>query len=884
MTPLFGLNVNKAKADDSVAAYIKGLAPVIAKMPGCQKVIGNGISDLFKKVKDLFSSKSGDLDIAALAPDKYSSSFDANGDEVTVNDSAVKRELEKTNAELAAAKKHQENVDNAQNCTNAIGKAIAKILINKSTDSIINWINTGDAGGPLFVQDPGAFFRSIAEDQTLGFGAEIRDPELYPFGKAFMKNQADSFKSKFANNAQYSLDTMIRDSNPNYSAETFSSDFSQGGWAAWDAMTQNPANNPLGFSIAASNELAKRIEKETSLAQGSLQMGGGFLAAKECADPKGVTKSQDELGKEERRADPNLTGPYENPICNQWVDVTPGRAVGDMLVSAVQKKDHALLDVQTLNDAMAAILDSVLAKFTSKLQVGGVANLEQPTNNEYYEFNEKTKGFDTPQNELDYSKSQINKSKWIKDHPDFNIRTDLTLAVIDEQRIYADKLKDQNKELYSVVAATDKFPLGNYGLVPTIYQLDYCIPGPHPGWESDASDNFEVAKKTVLDTTGMNFQQIYQAFGSQVMKQSVLFDAYLVLQALPFVGGSITGPDQIDNYVQMWLGTGDSNCGGGGISITGCVNTKLNVKTLEKFTHIKISAHAEQLATSESLLNLLDKIFEEYTKAINNVYIPEVLPSVAKENDVYFAKLPGYNKIYNGNKKTIETVKANVTRLTNLKKQIDDLNAELATGDFRATEGPVLTDTSEILAEYEKELTPWKLEFVRMTSGMYSGDDISAAYDATKQIIADKDYVFKNLITGKTGCEQFLSDVNSATKQENAKMPWQLSGGKLLDRPAYPMPHLYDYPSISPNGESGFLWYSGYSNWGFQPDSNVLKLCNFYEQFGVSNESDCRIQKGPNFLYVSDLLGPSNQILPPSSSKLLGGSTDNFERDVLKVW
>ncbi|MEI8270202.1 MAG: hypothetical protein WCG45_02435 [bacterium] len=173
---------------------------------------------------------------------------------------------------------------------------------------------------------------------------------------------------------------------------------------------------------------------------------------------------------------------------------------------------------------------------------------------------------------------------------------------------------------------------------------------------------------------------------------------------------------------------------------------------------------------------------------------------------------------------------------------------------------------------------------MRMTSGMYSGDDISAAYDATKQIIADKDYVFKNLITGKTGCEQFLSDVNSATKQENAKMPWQLSGGKLLDRPAYPMPHLYDYPSISPNGESGFLWYSGYSNWGFQPDSNVLKLCNFYEQFGVSNESDCRIQKGPNFLYVSDLLGPSNQILPPSSSRLLGGSTDNFERDVLKVW
>ncbi|MEI8270373.1 MAG: hypothetical protein WCG45_03305, partial [bacterium] len=645
MTPLFGLNVNKAKADDSVAAYIKGLAPVIAKMPGCQKVVGNGISDLFKKVKDLFSSKSSEIDIAALAPDKYSSSFDANGNEVTVNDSAVKRELEKANAELAAAKKHQENMDNAQNCTNAIGKAIAKILINKSTDSIINWINTGDAGGPLFVQDPGAFFRSIAEDQTLGFGAEIRDPELYPFAKDFMKIQADSFKSKFANNAQYSLDTMIRDSNPNYSAETFSSDFSQGGWAAWDAMTQNPANNPLGFSIAASNELAKRIEKETSLAQGSLQMGSGFLGVQQCADPKGVTKSQDKLGREERSASP--MGPYQNPICKSWVDVTPGKLIGDELVSAVQKKDNALLDVQTLNDAMGAILDSVLAKFTNNLQIAGVSNIEQPTNNEYYEFNAKTKGFDTPQNELDYSKSQINKSKWIKDHPDFNIRTDLTLAVIDEQRIYADKLKDQNKELYSVVAATDKFPLGNYGLVPTIYQLDYCVPGPHPGWEGDASENLEVSKKTVMDTTGMNFLQIAQATGYAEHNDGL--KTYIMIQALPFIGGSITGPDQIDNLVQMWFGTGDSNCGGD-ITLTGCVNTKLNTTTLEKFTHIKITNHAEQLATTESLLTLIDKIFDEYTNSMNNIYISEVLPSVANESDIYFNKLPGYYKIYNGNK------------------------------------------------------------------------------------------------------------------------------------------------------------------------------------------------------------------------------------------
>ena len=80
--------------------------------------------------------------------------------------------------------------------------------------------------------------------------------------------------------------------------------------------------------------------------------------------------------------------------------------------------------------------------------------------------------------------------------------------MIDEQRTYSDKLALQNKELTSTTDGKDyyifpsrlptilklneqlnpdaKKPSNAYGLIPVIYQLDYCIPGPHPGFEEDS--------------------------------------------------------------------------------------------------------------------------------------------------------------------------------------------------------------------------------------------------------------------------------------------------------------------------------------------------------------------------------------------------------------
>ena len=47
-------------------------------------------------------------------------------------------------------------------------------------------------------------------------------------------------------------------------------------------MTQNPSNNPVGFSFEASKELNARIEKKQSSIQEEVKQNGGFLSVKKC--------------------------------------------------------------------------------------------------------------------------------------------------------------------------------------------------------------------------------------------------------------------------------------------------------------------------------------------------------------------------------------------------------------------------------------------------------------------------------------------------------------------------------------------------------------------------------------------------------------------------
>src|SRR3989344_6143245 len=491
----YSSTIKKANAQ-SISGYTSGLAPMIANLPLCREVINSEIKSLFSGVGDLLSSGSnaGIPEEASSTLESVASSAAGEFDSVKVNISGTAEgkailETKKTSQETKAA---VESINTNDTCIQSIGRLIIKMLLQKLTVSTVAWINSGFDGSPAFVQDPGKFFNDIARNEILQFGLEINNPELFPFGKIWIKNTAAAFNNKFQDNAQYSLNKLIQETNPEYSALTFQQDFSRGGWNAWTAMTQSPANNPLGFKLLADNEIQRRLAGTTqSVAQNTrdaLQAANGFLGDQRCVEPKNLTREQHNAalvaGKKDENG--NIIG-----VCQRWEYVTPGSMIAKAATDTISYPNNAYLNVQDLNDAVAAILDALLCQFSSNLMEKGFANLGDQGADGTLIYDSSMGGEPySSQTEKDFMPAQLTSS-WLSANPDFNISTDLTQALIDEQRTYSDKLQLQNKELMSTTDGKN-YALGTdgksnaYGLMPTIYQLDYCIPGPHPGWEEDS--------------------------------------------------------------------------------------------------------------------------------------------------------------------------------------------------------------------------------------------------------------------------------------------------------------------------------------------------------------------------------------------------------------
>ncbi|MBU0612145.1 hypothetical protein KKB58_01840, partial [Patescibacteria group bacterium] len=548
-----------------------------------------------------------------------------------------------------------------------------------------NWIQTGNSGGPLFVQDPGKFFKDIAREELLGFGLEIGDSAKFPFGKAFMINAATNFNKKFAGNAQYSLDRMIQQTTPEFTAVAFGEDFSMGGWNAWDALIQNPANNPLGFQIEASKELAKRTAgTSNSLAdytKDMLQQSGGFLSDWRCVEPADVTAQENWAA---------INGEEGARRCIRGEYVTPGKIIGEKLTAAVGYNDHALLDAETLNDAIAAILDAVMARFYSELTSKGLAAINT-ADYDPYTTNDVNMGeyfsSNTGVNQVAIDFSNSYTTPWLSSNPSFNIRTDVTQALVDEQRTYLDKLDSLNTALVD--------------LIKWIRQLDYCIPGPNPNWE-----------KTTLSAI--------ENIGD------------------PSLGISKWWASGTATQIASMLTLGGSDIALGAISSKHA--KKAAAEYIEKVLDVNISRSQDQITDQEGINSLFRSIYQSYRNLINKIYFTfsdesaNYMPGVTTEARAEFRKIEGYQKMIEDNIEETTFRKSIITRLISLKQKIDTMTQ---------TEKDALTSSSPIVTE-----------FGRLSAYFVSGDDIAKVDNLYKEALDEKNYVKGDLLEGEFGCEK----------------------------------------------------------------------------------------------------------------------------------
>ncbi len=665
-------------------------------------------------------------------------------------------------------------------CWKSIGRLITKMMIQKMTLSTVQWINSGFEGKPAYIQDP-KYWTDLTSNEILKFGIEINDPSLYPFGKQFLQNTANSLNNTFTNKARYTLDKVIKDTNPQNSAILFKDDFSKGGWSAWDAMTQIPANNPLGFNLMAANELERRSTAATQAVQNQLLQSGGFLDFKKCVDPAGVSQEENNKAIKERAASPN--GPYQYRLCKRSVSVTPGQVVANAAINVANYPQNSLLQAQDLNDALASITDAVLGQFNTVMQKG-FASLGDLNGSAGQFYTTEVSAVGSVAG--DFDGGQILASTWLQQNPDFNIRTDLTQALVDVQKTYITKLENQNRELFSTIDGKDykqdynRDPVSgaatsnSYGLIPTIFQLDYCIPGPHPGWDSDAATQLGN-----LSNEGISAQKPRMGFlGSPALNTFFAFAPYtsMIPVAGPFISAGLSIVSSISSILN-------------GANQEDAIKNSLN-NALKIFTGISSDTGGTPAITDKSILfGDLDSILNRYIDLVNRIYKNDFKPSVYVEAANEYDKVIGYSQMIKDNKATIASVTGVITQMNRIKDEVDALNGRLASAQVDQT-------------AYNEELKTYINAFGRLSANLASGDDIAAADSLSKQIIDEKNYIYNDLLKGPLGCEKDL-------ELNRQNMPEKLYNQQS---PTYPAPIFYDYRTIGAGGVIPDPFNSGYIN------------------------------------------------------------------------
>lgn len=255
--------------------------------------------------------------------------------------------------------------DYRRSCSNSIARFISRQLLAAMTSSIVNWINSGFNGDPTFISNPEAFFLDVANEIT---GAFIRDTALAPFCDAFKPQilialaQTQTYRQR----AKCTLLDVVGN------VEGFFNDFSQGGWAGWITMTQQPQNNPFGAYLIALDERSTRLANGLANKQGEVNQGSGFRALKKCVrydslytyDPENYGQNLEEYntkyGASGQISKDGIKG------CLETVTITPGRAIGDSLTQTLGIPANDLLTIDEIGEALGAIFDALINQFITQ--------------------------------------------------------------------------------------------------------------------------------------------------------------------------------------------------------------------------------------------------------------------------------------------------------------------------------------------------------------------------------------------------------------------------------------------------------------------------------------------------------------------------------------
>lgn len=209
-----------------------------------------------------------------------------------------------------------------------VGWMAAKTVIRQFTTGIVNWINTGFEGNPVFITDFNAFLKDIANEAT---GIFIEELELTDLCSPFRPQLLAAFKK--GKPYEWRMKCTLNDVVDNI--EAFEKDFNAGGWKAWMSMTTQSQNNVYGAYLESLDELEAKKAAAMRAAEKEAEMGNGFMSMKVCA-------SRTAKGS-----------------CKKWEITTPGKIIEGQLNETLGTDLRQLEIADELNEIAAAALNQM---------------------------------------------------------------------------------------------------------------------------------------------------------------------------------------------------------------------------------------------------------------------------------------------------------------------------------------------------------------------------------------------------------------------------------------------------------------------------------------------------------------------------------------------
>lgn len=304
------------------------------------------------------------------------------------------------------------------NCINGIATTLIKNQLTAMTKYTMNWINSGFSGDPLYVRDVNSFMDSLTIEILRKENSLFKDPAnsaAYPYGRDYARGQVSAYQSARDTTGALRQD-LTNFLTPGSTPESFATDFSQGGWNGWLALTTHPENNPLGFNLKATEDLSNKQMIATSTAKAEIDRNGGFVDQRKCVEYEAAlgnasgtgascvdnynSQKQTEVTACNAKASQILrdgciqgvntkytalfascgataSNPSGTPKCIRYETVTPGSIIKNKVDTYINSPERQLELAKTLNDSLNALFAALINRFEDQ----GLSGLSSKVNN-----------------------------------------------------------------------------------------------------------------------------------------------------------------------------------------------------------------------------------------------------------------------------------------------------------------------------------------------------------------------------------------------------------------------------------------------------------------------------------------------------------------------